>query len=103
MHLTDLCIRNVGPIESCEFQPSIKDDGTPKIVTLVGLNGAGKTLLLSSIADALMLMASEAFTDVVETQGNQRPYFRVCGGTNQRTGTEFGPVSYTHLTLPTKA
>lgn len=96
MYLTDLCIRNVGPIVSCDVQPKFKANGEPKPLLFVGENGSGKTILLSSVADALIQMASPIFTDIAKLEGNARPMFRVCGTTNQRTDR---PYSVTLLKL----
>jgi hypothetical protein len=89
MYLTDLCIRNVGPMIACDVRPQFRSNGDPKPLLFVGENGAGKTLLLSSIADALVQMASPIFSDVSKPEGIARPMFRVCGSTNQRTGSPF--------------
>jgi hypothetical protein len=89
MYLTDVCIRNLGPIVSCDIQPTFNSNGSPKPIVLVGLNGAGKTFVLSAIADAMILMSSSVFTDVAKEQSGKRPYFRVCGGTNQRSGSPY--------------
>lgn len=96
MYLKDLCIRNVGPVVSFDVQPQFNVNGDPKPLLFVGANGSGKTILLSSIADALIEMASPIFTDLAKSEGIARPWFRVCGSTNQRTGT---PYSVTLLKL----
>ena len=89
MYLTDLCIHNVGPIVSCDVQPQFKANGDPKPLLFVGANGCAKTILLSSVADAFIQMASPIFTDIAKPEGIAQPMFRVCGATNQRTGTQY--------------
>ena len=91
MYLSECLFRNVGPIESFDVSLPLSSDGTPQPVVLVGANGSGKTIVLSHIADALIEFAKAAYEDVVPSQQQlSSPYFRVLGGTNQRTGTEFG-------------
>lgn len=89
MYLKDLHIRNVGPILTCDVQPQFKTNGDPMPLLFVGANGSGKTILLSSVADALIQMASPIFTDIAKAEGMGHPMFRVCGSTNQRSGTKF--------------
>jgi hypothetical protein len=90
MYLTDVFIENVGPISRLDLTLPFKADGLPKPVVLVGANGSGKTILQANIADALILMATPHFQDVVPQLGLGHHYFKLSGPTNQRVGAAFG-------------
>ncbi len=67
------------------------DDDTPKPVVLVGQNGSGKRILLSHVVDALIEFAKSAYREILVGQESlQSPYFKIVGGSNQRTGADFG-------------
>ena len=90
LYLRDVWLENAGPIEKLDLALPFNEDGTPKPLVIVGGNGAGKTILLSYIADALIEMAKTAFTDVVPGSEVSKPYFRINGGANQNSNAEFG-------------
>lgn len=91
MYLRDCLIENVGPLEFLDLSLPFNEDGTPKPLVLVGRNGSGKSILLSHIVDALIEFAKSAYQDILAGQASlQNPYFKVVGGTNQRTGKDFG-------------
>lgn len=89
MYLTDICIRNFGPIDNCDIFPQFDSGGNPKPVILVGANGSGKTMLLSSITEAFFKMAIPLFSDIAKMEGNTHPMFRVCGTANQAVGKAY--------------
>ncbi|MDY6999692.1 MAG: hypothetical protein SW019_24125, partial [Actinomycetota bacterium] len=86
MYLRELYIKNSGPIEKLHLNLTFSEAGLPIPHVVVGLNGTGKTNLLSLIADALMEGASNAFHDVLESSTAGRHYFRVVGGKTLRYG-----------------
>lgn len=90
MYLTDILFENVGPIERLDLQFPFASDGLPKPAIFVGANGSGKTVLLATIGDALILMATPHFQDVVPKLGQGHAYFKVLGGSNQRVHTSHG-------------
>ena len=91
MYLRNCLIENVGPLEFVDLSLSLDGEGNPQPIVLVGRNGSGKSILLSHVADALVEFAKEAHEDVLVGQGGVRgPYFKVVGGTTQRTGKDFG-------------
>ena len=84
-------MENVGPLEVVDLSLPFDESDAPKPVVLVGQNGSGKTVLLSHIVDALIEFAKNAYQDILVGQvGVRTPYFKTVGGTNQRTGTNFG-------------
>lgn len=89
MYLTEILIENAGPILRLDLTLPLKGDGNPKPVILVGGNGSGKTILEATIADALILMATPHFQDVVPHIGLGHAYFKISGGINQRVGTSY--------------
>ena len=91
LYLRDVWLENAGPIEKLDLTLPFNQDGTPKPLVIVGGNGAGKTILLSYVADALIEMAKTAFNDVVPGMSSiSRPYLRINGGVNQNSSAEFG-------------
>jgi energy-coupling factor transporter ATP-binding protein EcfA2 len=89
MYLTDAVILNNGSLAKLELVPEFHADGSPKPLVLVGPNGCGKTNLLSTISDALHELAALHYQDVLPTQGTGHQFFRILGGTTQRTGAAF--------------
>lgn len=87
MYLSDILFENLGPVEKLDLQLQFASDETPMPAIFVGANGSGKTVLLSTIADALILMATPHFQDIVPQQGLGHAYFKILGATNQRMHT----------------
>ncbi|MBF0262102.1 MAG: AAA family ATPase [Magnetococcales bacterium] len=91
MYLKHLYIENSGPIRHLDLPIPLKENGTPKPLILVGENGAGKTILLSLIADALIEAAAVHYTDIVPGSGTpNRPWFRILGPTTLSAGSDGG-------------
>lgn len=82
MYLRHLMIYNSGPTQELYLQPQFTDDGLPKPLILVGLNGAGKTNVLSIIADAILeLQVKAGFGDILpNNKTGQRLFYRLLGG-----------------------
>lgn len=89
MYLTELLIINSGAIERLTLRPQFNLDGSPKPIILVGVNGAGKTGLLSIIADGLIEIAAQHYQNITPSQGASRKFFRVLGGRTMRVGFPF--------------
>jgi len=89
MYLTDIVIENAGPITKLDLSLPFTDNKAPKPVLLVGANGSGKTVVQATIADALILMATPHFDDVVPKQGLSHAYFKISGALNQRVGERY--------------
>jgi predicted ATP-binding protein involved in virulence len=85
MYLHQLFLKNVGPINEIDLKPNFNQNGNPKPLILVGKNGGGKSFVLSSIVDAIFEMQKQHFKDV----NKDGSYFRLCGGINQKSETNF--------------
>ena len=91
MYLKHLMIYNSGPTHELDLQPQFTDEGLPKPLILVGLNGAGKTNVLSTIADAILeLQVSAGFGDILpNNKAGQRLFFRLLGGSTTSLNRPF--------------
>ncbi len=91
MYLKHLMIYNSGPTQELDLQPQFTDGGLPKPLILVGLNGAGKTNVLSTIADAILeLQVAAGFGDILpNNQAGLRLFFRLLGGSTTSLNRPF--------------
>lgn len=81
---------NVGPMEDAKINFPFNDDSTPKPVIIVGENGTGKSILLSSIVDSFYEIAGKAFYDVqYPTEFNLKQYYRIISGVEIHTGKKY--------------
>ncbi|OIR24883.1 AAA family ATPase [Bathymodiolus thermophilus thioautotrophic gill symbiont] len=91
MYLKNIGIKNIGPIEKLSVDLPFNGNNTPKPIIFVGENGAGKTILQSTIADALYEIGGKLFEDIQKSsQGGGYEYFKVLGGVNLKTGCNTG-------------
>lgn len=80
MYLTDIALRNAGPIEELALKLPFDGEANPKPVILMGANGSGKTNLLSIVADALHEASALHYSDTTPHRSSvDRPWFRVVG------------------------
>jgi AAA domain, putative AbiEii toxin, Type IV TA system len=79
MYLKQLHVENNGPLRRVHLELPFTATSMPKPIVLVGGNGSGKTNLLSTIGDALLVAAASHYTNVLAGAGPNRPYFRVVG------------------------
>ncbi|WP_152034017.1 hypothetical protein [Paracidovorax avenae] len=91
MHLKHLMIYNSGPTQELDLQPQFTTDGLPKPLILVGLNGAGKTNVLSTIADAILeLQVAAGFNDILpNNKMGRRLFYRLLGGSTTSLNRSF--------------
>jgi hypothetical protein len=87
-YLKKLRLVNVGPIEDLRIEAEFNEVDQPKPIVLVGSNGAGKSIVLSTIVDALTEFAVAAgFDDIAESYGGTgHRFFRISGGMLTRNG-----------------
>lgn len=99
MYLRNIFIENMGSIEKMNIleKDMFLSNGNPKPIVLVGKNGSGKTMTLSSIADALMEFGNKLFQDVLPSDGKfGHKYYKILGGRNIKIGSEYG-FTYLHF------
>jgi hypothetical protein len=91
MYLKNLLIFNSGPTQKLDLEPQFNADGTPKPLVIVGRNGAGKTNLLSTIADAILeLQVRAGFQDILpNNKSGQRYFFRMLGGATTTSNQQY--------------
>ncbi len=86
MYLKNLYIKNLGPIDELNLEFPFFDDDSPKPIVFVGHNGSGKTVVLSSIVDALQEIQYKADVRDVQIAGvTGHKYFRPLGARNLKT------------------
>lgn len=93
MYLTKASIRNLGPIERLDITPSFDPAGSPKPIILVGANGGGKTVLLSTLAESLIEAAALKYRRVTPLEADGRNWYRISGGSSIRAG-KLGALCY---------
>lgn len=88
MYLEKLYIENYGSIDKLDIDLSFNSDGTPKPIVLVGKNGSGKTLTISTIVESFFEFAKtgykNAYGETINTLDS--PFFRLSGGDSIRIG-----------------
>lgn len=94
MYLRNLHIRNTGPLEKLDLEFDLQDNLNPKPIILVGKNGSGKTYALSYIADAFFEFAKQFYSDVVNGQGYNSPYFKIITGKDINSSSNGGASIY---------
>jgi len=68
MYLKNISMNNVGAIDKLDIDMPINRDGYPDPIILVGRNGSGKTLVMTSILDSLIQMKRNCFQKIPEVK-----------------------------------
>lgn len=93
MQIKKIELENYGSIENLSHEFAFSEDGRPKPTIFVGQNGAGKSLFLSHILNAMMSARSMAFTDGEMEKGTvykfRSPSYIMHGKEFYRSRTEF--------------
>ncbi len=87
MRVKNIKFKNIGPIESLEIDLSSNKESSPPIILFVGLNGSGKSIVLSYIADAFIEFKRQFYEDI-ETESTK--YFKVSSSSYIKAGEEYG-------------
>jgi len=90
MYLKYIGIKNVGPIKEISINLPFNENGNPKPILFVGENGAGKTILLAQIIDALYEIACKVYTNVGRNNGMYHNFYKVNGGSLLKSGSTEG-------------
>ncbi|MDG4576668.1 MAG: AAA family ATPase [Defluviicoccus sp.] len=99
MYLKRIFIKDNGPLRDISLELPFDAEGAPQPVVLVGCNGSGKTSLLSTVADALILAAAQHYQDIVPLgPGLHMPFFRTVGGATISHGASasFSSLEFEH-------
>lgn len=86
MYLEHLYCENMGPISKIAIKLGFSDNGDPKPLILVGKNGAGKSILISTIVDSLFEFGSQAYDDITEKIEEGRAYFKITSTSQIKCG-----------------
>ena len=64
MYIKEIDVENLGPLEKANIKFSFNEDGTPKLLVLVGKNGSGKSTLISNIVDFFYEFSAKAYSNI---------------------------------------
>ncbi|MEA3192859.1 MAG: hypothetical protein QOD26_1192 [Betaproteobacteria bacterium] len=87
MYVKKIVFENYGPIHRFAIDLSLDDGGRPKLVVLVGQNGAGKSLVLSGILESLIEAKRQAYQVLPEVPKDE--YFRLQKKDYIRAGQDY--------------
>lgn len=73
MYFKSIELENVGPVKHLNIEFDIRNE-TPKPIVLVGENGSGKSILLSYLANSLLVGKQEIFEDTEVNNGKVYKY-----------------------------
>ncbi|MGE8366025.1 AAA family ATPase [Cupriavidus sp.] len=87
MYLKRIALRNLGPTESIDIVPRFTEQGAPIPIAIVGRNGAGKSLVLSTLLDACVEAKKKIWNSIPEITPEK--YIRLSSKTYIRTGSKY--------------
>jgi len=92
MYLKNIFVENTGSVENLKILENdlFQTSGNPKPIIMLGKNGSGKTMLLSSITDSFFELANKPFEDILPKNGVGYSYYKISGGGNQKVNTSYG-------------
>jgi hypothetical protein len=94
MYFKHITLRNIGPIETIDYDFSFNETGNPKPLIIVGTNGAGKSVFLSHLLNSLMSAQQVAFEDAEVDSGRvyklRSPQYIKNGATYSYSKVMFG-------------
>ncbi|MEQ1935969.1 MAG: AAA family ATPase, partial [Fimbriimonadaceae bacterium] len=94
MFIREINLTNVGPIQALKIAPRFSHAGDPVPLALVGQNGAGKSLALSLILDALTEARRRSFRKIPEV--SETDYLRLSSKNYVRHGANY---SHAHVKI----
>ena len=70
MYVSEIIFKNYGPMSDVNFDTGINENINPKPIVLIGQNGTGKTLFLSSILNAIIEFKRKKYNILKEVSDN---------------------------------
>lgn len=96
MRIKSLHLRNFGPISDVTLEPRLSESGNSIPIAIVGQNGAGKSLALSVLLDAMTEARRASFSEIQEV--NQNEYLKISSKNYIQHASEYSHASATILT-----
>ena len=100
MYIRKIQLKNIGPINDINIQTKFsKETNNPTPLIIVGENGAGKSILLSHVADFILELQNEIFPNgniLKEIKLGGHNFFKIVGGLNTTIGHQ---ESFAYLAL----
>lgn len=90
MYLKEILLENIASIKSLDLTLPFNSDNTPKPVVFVGINGSGKSIVLSYIMDALYEYIRETFKSIFDkTNDLSTPYLKIHNNLSIKIGESY--------------
>lgn len=90
MYIKSIDIRNLGSIESFNYNFKFNQNDEPLPIVLVGKNGTGKTLALTNLLDSLLELKKTAFEELIEVK--KEKLYKVSSHSYIREGSSYSNV-----------
>lgn len=91
MKITKLLLKNLGPVSDVTIEPRLSANSHPIPIAIVGQNGAGKSLTLSVLLDAMTEARRASFSEIQEVDANQ--YLKISSKNYVQHSSEFSHAS----------
>jgi predicted ATP-binding protein involved in virulence len=99
MYLKSINIDNVGAIKKLIIDLPFNKDGNPEPIILVGRNGSGKTLVMSSILDSLIQIKRNFFQEIPEVKENN--FYKAGKKDYISTGESYSFINFQYIKTDT--
>lgn len=93
MRIKSLHLRNFGPISDVTLEPRLSESGSSIPIAIVGQNGAGKSLALSVLLDAMTEARRASFSEIQEVRQNE--YLKISSKNYIQHASEYSHASVT--------
>ncbi len=90
MYIKKINYQNIGPVSSLDISLPFDDKNRPKPLLIVGENGSGKSLILSSIVDSFYEIGRAAnYDNVLKPNGTGYLYYKLSIGDEIKLGANY--------------